>query len=64
MDKAYLTTQQAADFLGICPKTLFRLRNKGQGPDYYRFGSRTGAIRYKVTDLELWIASRKHSQQR
>lgn len=31
-----LTTQQAAAYLGLCPRTLYRWRKAGIGPDYIK----------------------------
>lgn len=52
----YLSTTLAASFLGLSPRTLDRYRVTGEGPEFYRFGSR---IRYRLEDLESWAAARR-----
>ena len=52
----YLSTTLAASFLGLSPRTLDRYRVTGEGPEFYRFGSR---IRYRREDLESWAAARR-----
>lgn len=52
----YLSTTLAAAFLGLSPRTLDRYRVTGEGPEFYRFGSR---IRYRREDLETWAAARR-----
>ena len=52
----YLSTREAAAWLGLSPRTLDRYRVSGEGPAFHRFGSR---VRYLVTDLETWAAARR-----
>jgi len=47
----YLTTKQAAHYLGLSPRTLEKMRTKGIGPKYYRVGR---GVRYLVRDLDEW----------
>jgi len=47
-----LTAAQAADFLGISVRTLYRLRKDGGGPIYAKFGT---AVRYPVAALHAYI---------
>ena len=54
----YLSTRNAAAYLGLSPRTLDRYRVSGEGPDFYRFG---GRILYRQTDLEQWAAERRVS---
>jgi predicted DNA-binding transcriptional regulator AlpA len=52
-----LTTQRAADILGVSPQWLeVRRREKGAGPPWVRLGPR--CIRYPYGDLIKWIKSR------
>jgi hypothetical protein len=44
----YLTTKQAAEALGVSPKTLEAHRSRGAGPKYVRIGR---AIRYPAATL-------------
>ena len=47
----HLTTQQAAQELGISPHTLDAWRAKGFGPQYRKIGRR---VFYEKSDLSEW----------
>lgn len=47
----YMTTREAADFLGFTAGTLRVWRSQGKGPSYYKVGS---TVRYEMDDLEAW----------
>lgn len=49
-----LNSKQVARLLGVSPRTLERHRAAGTGPRYARFGR---LIRYKESDLAMWIRS-------
>ena len=50
-----LTTAQAADFLGLSPRSLEGMRHRrSDGPRHVRISAR--AVRYRRSDLEEWIA--------
>jgi excisionase family DNA binding protein len=49
-----LTDVEAAEFLGLKPKTLARWRWKGKGPVYRKIGRK---IRYARSDLEDYVGS-------
>lgn len=49
----WLTSAEAAKRLGIRPGTLVVWRQRGIGPAYVRCG---GAIRYRESDLEAYLA--------
>ena len=51
----YLTTQEAARYLGLSAHTLKRYRVTGDGPVFHRFGAR---VRYRREDLDEWAAGR------
>lgn len=53
-----LTTQQAAERLGLRPQTLANWRSSGEGPGlpWVEIGPR--CIRYKPEDLERFISKR------
>jgi excisionase family DNA binding protein len=48
----YLTTAQAAQFLGLSEPTLERHRVKGTGPVFHRLGGKL--VRYRIADLDAW----------
>jgi excisionase family DNA binding protein len=48
-----LSTEQAAEYCGVSPRTLEKHRSRGGGPVFVKLG---GLVRYKVEDLEAWIA--------
>ncbi|AOJ87150.1 hypothetical protein WS87_10930 [Burkholderia sp. MSMB0856] len=53
---AVLTTDQAAVYLGIAPRTLEQWRsNRHQRIPFVKIG---GRVRYRLKDLDAWIASR------
>ena len=53
--RSLLTTDEAAELLGVRPKTLTRWRWTGDGPRFKRIGPK--AIRYDPRDLEEFIAA-------
>lgn len=56
----YLTTQQAATFVGCSRHTLEVLRIKGGGPEFMKVGPRR--VVYLQRDLEAWVeAGRRKS---
>lgn len=46
------TTKQAAEYLGVAPKTLANWRAEGTGPYYTRFLNR---CRYSIEDLKHFM---------
>ena len=52
IDQLYLTSAQAATYLGVSAAMLERLRYQGGGPLAHRLG--TKAIRYRIPDLDAW----------
>ena len=57
-ERAYVSTVEAADRLGLSPRTLDRYRATGRGPAHHRFG---GLVRYSGEELEAWVASRRRT---
>lgn len=47
----FLSTEQAAFYLGISPRQLQQMRGKGTGPFFRRH---TRYIRYHIDDLDAW----------
>ncbi|MYA97610.1 MAG: helix-turn-helix domain-containing protein [Nitrospinae bacterium] len=56
--KNYLSTREAADWLGLSPRTLERYRVSGDGPVFHHFG---GRVRYLRDDLEAWAQTRRRT---
>ncbi|MGB5183599.1 MAG: helix-turn-helix domain-containing protein [Xanthobacteraceae bacterium] len=56
MTKRLLTVAEAATYLSLSASTLNKLRVKGGGPRYTKFG---GKILYDVRDLDQWIEAHK-----
>ncbi|NVN10059.1 helix-turn-helix transcriptional regulator [Nguyenibacter vanlangensis] len=48
----HLRTPQAAEWLGISPRTLERYRVIGGGPVFHKLGNR---VTYTVADLKEWV---------
>lgn len=52
----YMTTKEAAAYLGLSPNTLSGWRYLNTGPMYQRLGtSRRAKVRYRRADLEAWL---------
>ena len=51
----FLTTDEAAAFLRLSPRTLEKQRVIGGGPKFRKFGRR---VMYAVADLDAWAAER------
>lgn len=55
-DTILITTKEAAVCLGVQPTTLEIWRSTGRcGPPFIRIGR---AVRYKLADLDAWVAAR------
>jgi len=55
-----LTPEELADLLALSVGHLARVRTKGGGPPFLKIGQRrTGSIRYRLVDVEKWLASRQ-----
>ena len=50
-----LTIQQLADYLDVPTATLYAWRYRGVGPAGFRVGKH---VRFRWTDVELWIEGR------
>ena len=50
-ERHYLSTREAAEYLGLSARTLDRYRVSGEGPVFHRFG---GRVRYTRADLDAW----------
>ena len=47
----FLRTKEAAEFLGLSPRTLEKHRTYGTGPAYRKLG---GRVVYAIEDLQAW----------
>ncbi len=52
MNYSFMTTKEAAAFMGLRSNTLEIWRLRGSGPQFVKFGR---AVRYRLTDLESYI---------
>lgn len=50
----WLTAADVADEIGIGYSTLGLMRQRGEGPAFYRVG---GVVRYRREDVDAWLAS-------
>lgn len=55
-ERPLLTELQAAEFLGLKPRTLQAWRWSGSGPRFVRLSAR--AVRYRQSDLDTFVAAR------
>jgi len=47
----FLSTEQAAFYLGLSPRKLQQMRGRGTGP---RFRRHSRYVRYHIDDLDAW----------
>ena len=50
-----LTTADAANYTGLSVSTMEKLRLTGAGPRFLKLGR---AVRYRATDLDVWLSAR------
>ena len=50
----FLSPKQAANFTGFTPKALERMRQRGEGPIYFKAGNGR-SIRYSAENLRAWV---------
>lgn len=59
MHEKLYDTREAAEMLGVSPRTLESWRIHGGGPRFASFGAGPrGAVRYRASDLEEYINGR------
>lgn len=56
MDTQWLTTQAAAERLGLSPSALAKWRMIGEGPAFLKLGA---AVRYSLADINAWAETRR-----
>ncbi|MBF0355395.1 MAG: helix-turn-helix domain-containing protein [Alphaproteobacteria bacterium] len=52
-----LRAPEAADYLGLSPSTLAKMRLRGDGPTYSKAGRKV--VLYDMANLDSWFASRQ-----
>lgn len=57
MTPARLSTDQAAEYLGVAIPTIKAWRRRGTGPQWLKLGRR---VLYDRTDLDRYMAARRH----
>lgn len=58
--RIHLDTKQAAQYLGVAPKTLENWRSQDSGPPYYKFGKGHGArVAYNQAELDTWLSEHR-----
>lgn len=57
-DKPFLTTKEAAGWLGLTKSTLEKMRVHGDGPSYRKHGR---YVRYHMADLVAWSEASKRT---
>jgi hypothetical protein len=56
----FFTTRETAEFLSVSVPFLELCRKRGDGPPWYRLSNTpTGAVRYRRSALEAWLAGRE-----
>ena len=55
MNALTIDTEEAARHLSLAPNTLEKMRVTGGGPRYVKLGR---AVRYRISDLETYLADR------
>lgn len=56
-DDEFYCTKRVAKRYYMSESFLEKLRCYGGGPPYYKIG---GAVRYKYSDIELWLEKQRH----
>ena len=54
----FLSTREAAFYLGLSFRTLEKMRLTGNGPRFRKHGR---FVRYHIVDLDAWSEGRRHS---
>ena len=55
----FLDTEAAAEYVGLSPRTLEKMRTTGRGPRYRKHGR---YVRYHIDELNAWSSgAAKHS---
>jgi excisionase family DNA binding protein len=52
----FLTTEQAASYIGLTRQTLEKMRRKARGPCFRKHGR---YVRYHIADLDAWSSANR-----
>ncbi|MFD3946806.1 helix-turn-helix transcriptional regulator [Streptomyces sp. NPDC058579] len=63
IDRAFLGVKEAAEYLGISPRTLYVWRHRRQGPPSFRLGAR-GRVTYRLDALDAWVREQERADSR
>ncbi|MGX1759386.1 helix-turn-helix domain-containing protein [Streptomyces lydicus] len=63
LGQAFLSVNEAAQYLGISPKTLYVWRHRRHGPPSFRMGS-GGRVMYRLESLDAWIQEQEQADSR
>lgn len=61
MQEKLLSTKELSEYLGIAVSTIIEYRMNNKGPIYAKLGH---LVRYKQSDVDAWVESRKPKQQK
>ena len=61
MQDKLLSTKELSEYLGIAVSTIIEYRMNNSGPVYAKLGH---LVRYKKSDVDAWIESRKHKRRK
>ena len=61
-DYVAVTETEAAQILGISPKTLRNWRCLGKGPPSVKYGGRNGPVRYVVAEVVAWQQAHRRNR--
>lgn len=54
----FLTTEQAAHYVGLSRRALEKMRRQGRGPRFRKHGR---YVRYHIADLDGWSGTHSHN---
>jgi predicted DNA-binding transcriptional regulator AlpA len=60
---AFLNVQDAAEYLGLSPHTLYVWRHRRLGPPSFRMGPR-GRVMYRRAVLDAWVREQEQADSR
>ena len=58
----WLTAQEVAAYIRFAPKTLYNMRLRGEGPLAHKLGGKAGALRYRKSDVDAWLAEQRETE--